>query len=116
MSLPYRPNKGTVAETKYQIQCKDWQCPDLPIKYEFMTKLKAKSTVTVSSISRTDYPIWYAGNEPRNPANILPLGDPDKDYNLTMVIRIYNSFNSFRQLPEMYIKVMKLLDIHGVSK
>lgn len=99
---------GTVAQTKFQIQCSDWTCPDLPIKYEFTTKTKLPKSqgVSVSSLSRTDYPIWYSGFEPRNPKSVLPLGDPNAGYNLTMIVRIINAYGSFTELAPILIKVM----------
>lgn len=82
------------------------------MKYQFMTKTSgAKSGgVSVSSLSRVDYPIWYTGSEPRNPKNILPLGNPDKDYNLTIIVRIFNAFGSFKELEPIIVKVWHSLD------
>ena len=105
---------GTVAETKFQIQCRDWQCPDLPLKYEFTTKTKKESSsVSVSSLSRIDYPIWYTGQEPISPKSILPLGDPTDGYNLTMIIRVINAYGSFTELSAIAVKVMRILNSYA---
>ena len=105
----FRPLTGTVAQTKFQIRCQHWTCPDIPIKYEFTTKkdIPASQSVSVSSLSRTDYPIWYSGYEPRNPKSILPLGDPNAGYNLTMIVRIFNAYGSFTELPPVVVQVME---------
>ena len=111
----FRPSVGTVAETKFQIQCDNWECPDLPIKYEFTTKTKLGEGqgVSVSTLSRTDYPIWYSGYEPRNPKSILPLGDPDNGYNLTLIVRIFNAYGSFTELDPIIATVSKSTECCG---
>ena len=101
-----------MAKTQFQIQCQGWECPDLPLKYEFTTKTQVGSqSVSVSSLSRKDYPLWYSGHEPRNPKSILPLGDPTDGYNLTMIVRIFNAYGSFKEIPAIVIKVKGVLTV-----
>eukprot|EP00794_Sanderia_malayensis_P008988 gene8988-9948_t len=100
------PKEGHVAMTNFQVKCNGWTTLDLPIKYQYMTKTtSASSSPSASSLLRQDYPIWYAGSEPWNEPSILPLGDSAKNFTMEIIVRIYNVFGAFSELPPKRAKV-----------
>ncbi len=103
-----RPNTGTVAKTKYQVKCSGWQTIDKPIKYQFMTKPTSSAGSSASFEGSEDIPIWYAGSEPWNPANMLPLGDAKNNYTLQVIVRVYNIFGAYVELQPLSTKVIQV--------
>lgn len=80
--------------TKFTINCTGWQDPDKPLTYEFAYINLQKSVFYVSQKS-------YVENI------FLPMGHEDKDFDLTLRIRIVDRLGAAEKNWSSTIKVRK---------
>lgn len=80
--------------TKFTINCTGWQDPDKPLTYEFAYINLQESVFYVSQKS-------YVENI------FLPMGHEDKDFDLTLRIRIVDRLGAAETLPFVVVKVRK---------
>lgn len=75
------------------MDCENWVTTDNPIKYEFRYEIKIKNFAEINSLSSESqaYQVWYFG-ERSTPSRVLPLGDPQNDFQLRLSARICNKY------------------------
>ncbi|KAI8500841.1 hypothetical protein Bbelb_216590, partial [Branchiostoma belcheri] len=97
------PSVGTCAvhasdtsEGSFEIQCQGFYDSDLPLRYDFEY---TPADVTVASVNSTDDSsnqlLLYSGPASSTPPIRLPTGNPDRNYELEIVIRVADALGAF---------------------
>lgn len=89
----FRPKSGEAAKTLFKIGCENWVTKDNPISYKFLYQVKITNLAEINTLSTESqaYQLWYFG-ERTTPSRFLPLGDPEKDFQLDLSARICNKY------------------------
>ncbi|XP_078667358.1 uncharacterized protein LOC144909170 [Branchiostoma floridae x Branchiostoma belcheri] len=97
------PTVGTCAvhasdtsEGSFEIQCQGFYDSDLPLRYDFEY---TPADVTVASVNSTDDSsnqlLLYSGPASSTPPIRLPTGNPDRNYELEIVVRVADALGAF---------------------
>ena len=96
----FRPESGEAANTSFKIACENWVTRDNPISYKFRYQVEITNLAEINTLSTESqsYQLWYFG-ERMTPSRVLPVGDPQNDFKLSLSARICNKYNCCTDFP-----------------
>ncbi|XP_078578201.1 uncharacterized protein LOC144863116 [Branchiostoma floridae x Branchiostoma japonicum] len=74
---------------------RDFSDPDQPLRYDFEYTAAADKVPSINSSSTPNQYLLYSGPSSSTPPIRLPIGDPDKNYELEIVIRVSDVLGAF---------------------
>ena len=85
---------GTSLSTPFTITCSDWVDTDvegelIQTAFSYRYRLYSSSTQSV---------LLYSSSFPTSTELLLPIGDEDMDFNLTLSVQIFDDFLDFTEL------------------
>ncbi len=92
------PQSGISMITTFNITCKNWTDPDLPIKYDYSYELNGVRTVFFTRTGSPRKTVIFSGD--------LPIGDPNQDNVLDIFVNIRDKFDGATEL-HFTVKVVK---------
>ncbi|XP_070579639.1 polycystin-1-related protein-like [Ptychodera flava] len=93
------PTNGTALNTTFNVHCSGWDDPDRPLNYRF----------AIGGSNGTDWTWIYSGEKAYMDESVyLPEGQEDNDYNVSILVRVEDSYGSYVDLDELTVQVFPL--------
>nr|XP_020641420.1 polycystic kidney disease and receptor for egg jelly-related protein [Pogona vitticeps] len=93
------PPTGMAFLTKFIIQCHGFKDTHLPLTYKVKAALDTLNINRKHPIEKSTFgTIVYFGHQPKIPASFLPIGEPSKQYALTVYVEVYDALGAYSQI------------------